>query len=106
MNNNARDYMLTQLATVATRASLHEEGGTEITGGGYERQAVSWAAASGGSMAKSGTLAFSVPAGAAIATLRLYNTAGDTIYAEIAATETFTNAGTYTMTTLTLDLNK
>ena len=107
MNNNAKDYMLNQLALVATRVSLHNSSGVEITGGSYARQVITWGSASSGSISDSSIPAFSVPAGASISQVRLWNTAGSTEYANFAVTtETFANAGTYTVTDLTIDLNK
>lgn len=107
MNNTAKNYMLTQLTGQATRASLHAVNGTEITGGDYARQAVTWGTATNGAITASNQPAFSVPASSVVAIVKLWNTAGDTEYASFSVTsETFANAGTYTITSLSLDLNK
>jgi hypothetical protein len=107
MNNDAKNYMLTQLASVATKASLHNGSGTEITGGTYARQTITWGSASSGSIIDTSIPAFDIPAGSTVAMVKLWNTAGSTEYASFNVTsETFANAGTYTVTDLTLDLNK
>jgi hypothetical protein len=65
----AANYQLNQWgANHGLYASLHSAysatGANELTGGSpaYARQAVTWSAASGGSMSMSGTLTFNVPA--------------------------------------------
>lgn len=107
MNTDAKNYMLTQLATVATKAALYSDASTEVTGGTYARQTITWGTASGGSISDTSIPAFNIPAGQTVAIVKLFNTAGTVEYASFDVTdETFTNAGTYTITDLTLDLNK
>jgi hypothetical protein len=62
-----RNDMLDDLDTLATHASLHTAdpgttGASEVAGGSYARVAITWAAASGGSKALTGTAVFQVPA--------------------------------------------
>lgn len=107
MNNDAKNAMLTHLASLATKVSLHNASGTEISGGTYARQTIAWGTASGGSISDTSIPAFNIPAGATVARIKLWNSAGSTEYADFTVTaETFANAGTYTITDLTLDLNK
>lgn len=107
MNVDAKNYMLTQLAIVATKAALYSDASTEVTGGTYARQTITWGTASNGSISDTSIPAFNIPAGQTVAIVKLFNTAGTVEYASFDVTdETFTNAGTYTITDLTLDLNK
>lgn len=106
MNNTAKNAMLDHLGTLATKVGLYN-GSTEINGGSYARQSVTWDSASNGSMSASDSIQFSVPAGASISHIKLFSSDGNTEYADfLVSTEVYTNAGTYTVTTLTLDLNK
>jgi hypothetical protein len=107
MNETAKNYMLTQLAGQATKASLHIANGDEVSGGTYARQTITWGTASGGSISDTSIPAFNIPASTTVATVKLWNSAGTVEYASFDVTdETFTNAGTYTITDLTLNLNK
>lgn len=107
MTEAAKNAMLDYLATVATKAALYSGASTEVTGGTYARQTISWGSASGGSLSDTSIPAFNIPAGETVAIVKLFNTAGTVEYGSFDVTdETFTNAGTYTITDLTLDLNK
>jgi len=106
MNNTAKNAMLDYLATVATKVALYSGASTEVTGGSYARQTITWGSASNGSISATSIPAFSVPAGQTVAIVKLFNDT-TTEYASFDVTdETFSNAGTYTITDLTLDLNK
>ena len=62
---------------------------------------------SNGSISDTSIPAFDIPAGGVVAIVRIFNAAGTVEYASFDVTdETFTNPGTYTITDLTLDLNK
>lgn len=107
MTNDAKNAMLNHLATLATKVALYSGASTEITGGSYARQNITWGTASGGSIRDTSIPAFSIPAGQTVAIVKLFNAAGSVEYASFDVTdETFTNPGTYTITDLTLDLNK
>jgi hypothetical protein len=107
MTNEAKNAMLDYLATVATKAALYSDASTEVTGVGYTRQNITWGTASGGSISDTSIPAFSIPAGQTVAIVKLFDATGTTEYASFDVTdEAFTNAGTYTITDLTLDLNK
>ena len=104
MNADAKNAMLNHLKTLATKAALYSGASTEVTGGDYARQNLTWGTASGGSISDTSIPAFSIPAGQTVAIVKLFNSAGSTDYASFDVTdETFTNAGTYTITDLTLD---
>lgn len=114
LNNTAKNAMLDQLGTLINYISLHsaDPGGTganEIAGGtpAYARKAVTWAAASGGSMSDTGAdPVFDVEGGDTITHLGFNSalTAG-TAYGEADITdETFGAQGTYTVTSITLSI--
>ena len=104
-----KNEMLDAFGALAVYASLHIVNGDEVTGGSpaYARKAITYAAASGGSMTANGTLpVFDVPA-CTVASVGLYSalTAGAK-YATIEVTnEVFAAQGTYTISAGTLDLN-
>jgi hypothetical protein len=102
----ARNYMLDQIGTVITHVALFNGSGVEISGGSYARQSVTWSAASGGSKSASNTPVFQIPAGAVVATVRLYSaSSGGTEYVNYDATdETYGGAGTYTVNSITLSI--
>jgi len=112
----AKNVMLNQLATVATRWALHtgdpggaDLGNNEVTGGSpaYARKAVAWNTASGGIATQNGDVVFDVPA-CTVAWVSLWNTAGTVRYLKKDVTdEIFAGQGTYTIkgTTSTLDIN-
>ena len=79
----------------------------EVTGGSpaYSREAITWAAASGGNLSSSNTPAFDVPA-TTIQRVGFYSlvTAG-TFYGDANITnETYGGQGTYTLTAVDIDL--
>lgn len=107
------DPMLDGGTAVATRASLHATGDLdtsaspddEISGGGYERQEVSWASASGGSVSTSGPLTFNVPGGEEISHLGLWTSDEEWLGSlRLAELQPFPTAGTLTVDPATLEL--
>lgn len=78
------------------------DGTTELSGGSpaYARKSVTWASASGGSKAVSGTVAFDVPAAATVKSVAFWTaSSGGTLLGYFDVTdETFTGQGTYTLT--------
>ena len=94
------------VAGAAAFASLHTAnpdpaGGSEVVGGGYARQAITWDPATGGIAALNGVLAFSGPAGGAATHLGIWSLAsGGTYYGSAALTgdQTFNAAGEYNVT--------
>lgn len=82
-----------------THVGLVDGSGTEITGGGYARQAVAWTAPSNGLIRPTTDETFSIPAGATVAGWRGFSAStGGTNYGGAALTpEAYANAGTYTL---------
>src|SRR5690606_5207715 len=95
---------------VAVLVSLHSSapdasGSAEISGGGYERQSVTWASASGGSVQSGAPVVFNVPAGSTITHAGIWTSAGAWLGSlELAAPESFGAAGTLTVDPLTISL--
>lgn len=112
-DTTAKNVMLDALAAVCTRVALHtgDPGGansatSEVSGGSYARQAISWNAASGGAIDSSNAPVFSIPASTTVAWISFWNTAGTVRYAKKDITdEVFGGAGTYTLTDADFDLN-
>ena len=107
---NGRNEMLDALT--ATHASLHtglpgDAGANEVSGGTYARQAITFAAAAAGARDSSNQPVFDVPAGTTVAYVAFWDaiTAGNCKGYKQVTSETFSNAGTYTLTDADLDLN-
>lgn len=105
LNNNGLNAQVGGLTAVAGFASLHTaepdaSGSNEVTGGTYAREAITWAAASGGTAVSDAEIVFDVPAGATITHLGYWSagTAG-TFYGSRAldVSQEFASAGTYTI---------
>ena len=117
--NAGKNLMLDALRGVnptvaAAYASLHtadpgESGTNEVTGGSpaYARKAVTFGAASGGSMAASTQPVFDVPGGTTVTHVGFWSAvSGGTFLGSADVTdEAFASQGTYTLTSSTLDLN-
>lgn len=111
----AKNVMLDALAALGLRLALHsaDPGGAnsasnELTGGSpaYARKAITWGAASAGSMDETSSPTFDVPAGSTVAYISCWNTAGTVRYFKKAVTsEVFGAQGTYQVTDLDADLN-
>lgn len=106
---NGKNQMLNNFGI--THAALFdgdpEGAGTECAGGGYARQAVTFAAASGGSKAASGSAVFSVPSSFTVAYVAYYTaSSGGTLLAKHdVADQAFASAGTYTLTAQTFSVS-
>lgn len=103
-SNTAKNAALDGLAAQVSTMSLHSAdpgttGASEIAGGGYARQACSFAAASGGSMALAANETFSVEAGDTVAWAGFWTAGGAFLFGMDIPDETFSIAGTYTVTT-------
>ena len=106
------------VAAVAAYLSLHTAdpgatGTSELTGGtpAYARQPATWAAASAGSRASTGSVTFNVPGGTTISHFGLWTAVTGGVYlgsdtlrgaGNAIVTETFASAGTYTLTSATI----
>lgn len=108
-----KNAMLNHIGSVAGFASLHtadpgDSGASEVSGGAYARQAVTWAAASAGNLDSSNTPAFDVPGGTTVSHAGFWSAAtGGTFYGgnALSASETFTANGTYTLSDADLSLS-
>lgn len=105
LNANGLNAQVAGLTAVAGYASLHTaepdaNGSSEVTGGTYTREAISWAAASGGTAVSNAEIVFDVPTGVTITHLGYWSagTAG-TFYGSRAldTSQTFSSAGTFTI---------
>lgn len=74
--------------------------GTELSGGGYGRKAVSWTHGGQDGSTTSGALEFTVGAGATVAGFGLYtaSTGGTYLGGGSLTSQAFSSAGTYTLT--------
>ena len=108
LNDAAKNLMLTEFASSATHMALFDETQTEITGGTYARQALTWGTASSGAISITNQPSFDIPASTTVGDVRFFSAlTGGTEYGIYdTVDETFSNAGTYTITSATVDLNK
>ena len=85
--------------SLITHLGLVDDTGTEITGGSYARQAVTWTPASNGLIRPTSDKVFNIPAGATVAGWRGYNaSSGGTDYGGASLTpQPFASDGTYTL---------
>ena len=111
-STDGKNSMLDALAPAY--ASLHsgdpgDNGANEISGGSpaYARKAITWNAASGGSLDSSNQPVFDVPASTTVAFVGFWTAVtGRTFLGAADVTdEIFANQGTYTLTDADLDLN-
>lgn len=104
LGDAGKHAMLDGLAAVATRVSLHTgnpgtTGTSEVVGGSYARQLITWNPASGGELDDSNQPVFDVPAGTTVTHFGLWTTGGTYLGGDaLSAPETFATAGTYTLT--------
>lgn len=105
LNETGRNLMLDALGSAASHASLHTsgpgaDGSNELTGTGYVRQSIPWAAASAGTAVTDDAIVFTVPADRTITHIGYWSagTAG-TFYGfrELDTSQTFATSGTYTI---------
>lgn len=85
--------------TLITHLGLVDGSGTEIAGGSYARQAVSWTAASNGLIRPTADKTFNIPSGATVAGWRGYSasTSGTNYGGADLTSQAFATAGTYTL---------
>lgn len=97
MTEGYRNAIATHGAGLITHIGLVNGSGTELSGGGYARIAVTWTTASGGVIRPNADLDFTVGAGATVAGWRGYTaSSGGTNYGGGDLTsETFAGAGQY-----------
>lgn len=99
------NLMLDGLAGGVTFVSLHTadpstDGSSEVTGGSYTREAISWAAATSASVLTDAQIVFDVPGSTTITHLGYWSaSAAGTFYGSRAldASQTYATDGTYTI---------
>ena len=99
MNATYLDAIATYGGTLISHVALVNGAGTEITGGTYARQPVTWTTANDGLIRPSNDLEFAVPAGGEVAGWRGFSAAtGGTGYGGADfSVEVFGSAGTFTL---------
>jgi len=105
LNNNGLNAQVGGLTSVVTHVSLHTaepdaSGSSEVTGGTYTREAITWGSASAGTATSSGDIVFDVPTGVTITHLGYWSaSSAGTFYGSRAldTSQTFSSAGTYTL---------
>lgn len=116
LNVTARNAMLDATAAVwpPDTVSLHTAdpgngtsvtGGTEVVGGTYSRETVTWSAASAGSKEASASVVFDVPASTTITHLGYWRGATYLGSRALDSSQAFSTAGTYTTTAITESLS-
>jgi len=96
-----KNLMLDAFAGAVTHVGLLDETDTEISGGDYARQPVTWNAADNGQLTASGTLAFDIPDGVTVAKAIFMDAlTGGIKYAE----EDVTGSITYDIDSIQLDI--
>src|SRR4051812_24596405 len=113
-SNAGRHVMLNALAAVGVYVSLHTgdpgtTGASEVSGGtpAYARKAVTWNAASGGSIDDSNTQVFDVPGSTTVSHFGLWSAASaGTFYGggALSSGETYVSQGVYTLDDLDLTI--
>lgn len=111
LNNAALDLMLDALDDVITHVSAHTAdpgatGTSEVSGGAYARESITFAASSAGNLNSSNTPVINIPAATTITHIGFWTalTAG-TFYGSMDITdEVFGSAGTYTLTDADINL--
>lgn len=104
--------MLDAGASEIATASMHtadpgSDGSSEISGGSYARQSVSWNTASDGSVATSGEIQFAIPGGNTVTHLGLWSGDATPVWLgglALSTQESYGADGTYTVTSLVLNL--
>jgi hypothetical protein len=97
MNTNYSNAIADSGGDLISHIGLIDETGTEISGGSYARQAITWTTASGGTIRPNADLVFDIPAGVTVAGWSGYSalTGGTDYGGEDLTNEAFTNAGQY-----------
>lgn len=104
LNDAARNAMLNNLGGLITHASLHTAdpgttGTSEVAGGTYARQSITWNAAATSNLDNLANPVFNVPAATTVTHVGFWSavTAGTFYGSATVTSETFVGAGTYTV---------
>lgn len=96
---------------MAVTASLHTAdpgsgGGSEVVGGSYARQAITWGTAAGGTISSSATITFAVPGGTTVTHVGLWSGADEWLGGiTLSSPESYGADGTYELTTLSISVD-
>lgn len=111
ITTTGKNIALDDLGASATHVALFNGdpsgAGTEISGGSYARQSVTWNAASGGNLDSSNTPTFTVPAGSTVNYLAVYDaaTGGNLLAYRAITSETFATEGSLVVNDLDIAIN-
>lgn len=99
MNATYRNAVADHGGGLITHIGLMDETGTEISGGSYARQAVTWTAAADGTIRPSSDLLFDIPGGNTVAEWRGFSalTLGTDYGGQVLTQESFAGDGQYTL---------
>lgn len=91
----------------AHTADPADTGANEVTGGSYARKSITWNSAAAGSLDSSNIPVLDIPAGITVTHLGFWtlSTGGVYLGSSNITDETYSNAGTLTLTDADLDLN-
>jgi hypothetical protein len=94
-------------ANPVTHIGLVDDVGTEITGGTYARQTVTWTGAAAGSISPSADRTFDIPAGVTVGGWRGYSalSAGTDYEGAALTNEAFASAGQYSLLAASTAIN-
>ena len=110
ITNAGKNIALDDLGASATHVALFNGdpsgAGTEISGGSYARQSVTWNTASAGNLDSSNTPTFTVPAGATVNFIAVYDalTGGNLLAYRAITAETFATEGSLVVNDLDINL--
>lgn len=105
LNSNGLNAQVGGLTAVAVYASLHTaepnaSGSSEVSGGSYTRETISWGSSSNGTATNDAQIVFDVPTGTTITYLGYWSAASaGTFYGsrQLDVSQTFSSDGTYTI---------
>jgi len=105
LTTGAKNVMLEAIRTLGVKAQIWGDDEESIYGA-LHTQSVSFNAASGGIMTLAANVVFTIAADWDVQDVKIYDTAGTTQYAtaSLGAVDTYTYAGTYTLTGYTITL--
>ena len=106
-----KNSMLDHLGSESVLVRLYDDADAEILNisSASQDKTISWNSATGGSMSMASSIDFEIPAGTTVGAISFRSADGATEYARdvlaVENQETYTNDGTYTLSTATFNLN-
>jgi len=95
VNEDYRNEIADHGASLIDEIGLVDEGGEEISGGDYSRQAITWTSATDGTIRPESDLTFDIPGGSTVAGWRGYSDVGTEYGGDDLTAESFENDGEY-----------